>query len=82
LTRRVLDDAILIPLLAVIPLEEGYAVYVVKDSRAERREVKLGIIKDDRVRVLDGVEPGDKLIIDGHRLVAPGQEVKIISGSN
>lgn len=78
LTRRVLEDAILIPLLAVIPTENGDAVYVVNSKEAHRREVKLGAIKEDRVLVTQGLEPGDKLIIEGHRFVAPGQKVNVV----
>ena len=79
LTRRTLDDAILIPLLAVIPMEDGYTVYTVDDaSRAQRREVQLGLIAGDRVLITDGLAPGMTLIVDGHRLVAPGQKVNIV----
>jgi membrane fusion protein (multidrug efflux system) len=81
LTRRILKDAILIPLLAVIPMEEGMAVYVVNSGQAERREVKLGAIKGDRVQVIAGLTPGEKLIVAGHRFVAPGQKVNIVSKS-
>jgi len=78
LTRRVLENAIMIPLLAVIPLEEGYAVYVVESGQAQRREVALGSIKGDRVQVTAGLKPGDQLIIAGHRFVAPGQKVNVV----
>ena len=78
LTRQNIKDAVLIPLLAVIPMENGYAVYVVNSKEAQRREVKLGIIKADRVRVKSGLEPGDRLIISGHRFVAPGQKVNAV----
>jgi len=81
LTRRILDDAILIPLLAVLPQEEGYSVYVIKDSQAQRRDIQIGIIKGERVQVTRGLQAGDTLIIDGHRLVAPGQNVNIVSGN-
>jgi len=77
LTRRVLKDALLIPLLAVIPMEEGNAVYVVNSTEAERQMVVLGIFKGDRVQIKSGIKPGDKLIIAGHRFVAPGQKVNI-----
>jgi membrane fusion protein (multidrug efflux system) len=77
LTRRILKEAVMIPLLAVIPMEQGNAVYVVNSSEASRREVKLGIIKGDRVQIISGVGPGDRLIIAGHRFVAPGQKVNI-----
>ncbi len=79
LTRRVLDKAIMVPLLAVIPQEMGYSVYVVEDSKAERRDVQLGIIKGDRIQILNGLEGGEKLIIVGHRFVAPGQNVNVES---
>lgn len=79
LTRQVLEDAILIPLLAVIPMEHGYAVYVVESSKAQRREVQIGIIKGDRVQVVKGLRPGDQLVVSGHRFVAPGQDVNVVS---
>jgi membrane fusion protein (multidrug efflux system) len=79
LTRRVLNDAIMIPLLAVIPQEVGYAVYVAEDSKAERRDVHLGFIQGDRIQILSGLAAGDKLIVSGHRFVAPGQNVNVES---
>jgi len=79
LTRRVLRDAVMIPLLAVIPMEDGKAVYVVSSSQAQRRQVELGIIRGDRVQVTRGLEPGAQLIVAGHRFVAPGQMVNVVS---
>ncbi len=78
LTRRILNDAVLVPLLAVIPMEDSKAVYVVNSSQAKRHEVELGIIRGDQVQITSGLEPGDKLIIAGHRFVAPGQKVNIV----
>jgi len=79
LTRQILKDAIMIPLLAVIPMEDSKAVYVVNSDQAKRRQVKLGVIKGDHVHIESGLEPGDRLIIAGHRFVAPGQKVNIVS---
>jgi membrane fusion protein (multidrug efflux system) len=79
LTRQIIDNAIMIPLLAVIPMEGSKAVYVVNSEEAQRRQVELGFIKGDHVLVKSGLEPGDRLIIAGHRFVAPGQKVNIVS---
>ncbi|MBN1803936.1 MAG: efflux RND transporter periplasmic adaptor subunit [Sedimentisphaerales bacterium] len=79
LTRRVLNDAIMIPLLAVIPMEGSKAVYVVNSDEAQRRQVELGFIKGDSVQIKSGLKSGDRLIIAGHRFVAPGQKVNIAS---
>ncbi|MGE5295027.1 MAG: efflux RND transporter periplasmic adaptor subunit [Solirubrobacterales bacterium] len=78
LTRQVLENAILIPLLAVIPMENGYAVYVVEDSKAVRRDVQISLIKGDRVLIDQGLQPGDQLIVAGHRFLAPGQSVNVV----
>jgi membrane fusion protein (multidrug efflux system) len=79
LTRRILKDAIMVPLLAVIPMEDSKAVYVVNSTKAARREVELGFIKGDHVQVKSGLEAGDRLIIAGHRFIAPGQKVNVVS---
>jgi len=78
LTRRILKDAILIPLLAVIPMEDSKAVYVVNSTQATRREVDIDIIRGDQIQITSGLKPGDKLIVAGHRFVAPGQKVNIV----
>jgi membrane fusion protein (multidrug efflux system) len=78
LTRQVLENVIMIPLLAVIPMEDGKAAYVVESGLAQRRDVTLGVIKGDRVQVIKGLQPGDQLIISGHRFVAPEQKVNVV----
>lgn len=78
MTRRVLEDVIMIPLLTVIPMEDGKAVYVVESGQAQRRTIGLGMLKGDRVQVTGGLKPGDQIIISGHRFVAPGQKVKVV----
>ncbi len=79
LTRRVLTDVIMIPLESVIPLERGRVVYVVNEGHAERRDVDLGLIRGRSVRVLSGLQAGDRLIVAGHRYVGPGQPVTVVS---
>ncbi len=76
--RRILSGVLLIPLETVIPLEEGKAVYVVEDGLAQRRQVKLGLIRGWSVQILDGLSEGDQLIVVGHRFVSPGQKVRIV----
>ncbi len=78
LTRQILKNVILIPLSAVIPMENGNAVYVANSTIAKRHEVELGTIKGDKVQIKTGLEPDDKLIISGHRFVVPGQSVNVV----
>ena len=83
LKRRTLRNQILIPLAAVIPLEEGKRVYVVdNDGLGRPCEVKLGFFKSQQgrvlVQVLDGLSAGDVLIVENPRYVGPGQPVNVV----
>lgn len=85
LLRRTLPEAVMAPLAAVIPLEDsqGYEVYVVNDSKAHRRQVRLGLIQGRYVQLLDFDDPdrpalrtGERLITTP-RLVGDGQDVAV-----
>lgn len=78
LTRRILHNVFMVPLASVIPLEEGKEVYVVVDGKAERRTVEIGFIRGRSIEITRGLEPGDLLIVEGHRLVSPGQPVNFV----
>ena len=79
LKRQDLADAILIPLEAVIPLEDGKEVYVVEEGKAASRRVTLGILTGRHVQVTSGLAAGDQLLVGGgQRYVAPGQRVSIV----
>ncbi|MBV8926150.1 MAG: efflux RND transporter periplasmic adaptor subunit, partial [Bradyrhizobium sp.] len=54
----------------------GTFVYLIKDdSTVTVRPVKLGITDGDRVEVLSGVEPGDRIVIDGADKLREGAKV-------
>lgn len=81
--RRTLEDAVLVPLAALVELEDRRVVYVAIESgdgdgtRAEQRTVRLGPTVGEGVVVLEGLAAGERLIVDGHQRVSPGQQVEI-----
>jgi membrane fusion protein (multidrug efflux system) len=79
--RRQLHNVVMIPLSAVIPLEDGRVVYVASGNRAERRRVELGFLRGTEVQILSGLSPGDLLIVNGHRQVGPEQLIEITDNS-
>lgn len=81
--RRTLENAVLVPLAALVELEDRRVVYVAIESgdgdgtRAEQRTVRLGPTVGEGVVVLEGLAAGERLIVDGHQRVSPGQQVEI-----
>jgi membrane fusion protein (multidrug efflux system) len=73
--RRILDDALLVPLDAVVDLGEERVVYVAEEGRARRRPVELGAVVGQRVVVSNGLTAEDRLIVEGGRQVTDGQRI-------
>lgn len=73
--RRVIDDAILVPLAALIDFEKEQVVYVVEGGRARRHVVELGPVIGDEVVITRGASPGAVVIVDGQQQVSEGQPV-------
>ncbi len=80
LTRQILKNVIMVPLAAVIPLENGNAVYIANSTTAKRHDVEIGIIKGDKVQIKSGLQENEHLIISGHRFVVSGQSVNVVDG--
>jgi len=47
---------------------------------AEQRPIVTGIRQDDIVEVLDGVQPGDRIVADGLNRLQPGQPIRVTGG--
>jgi RND family efflux transporter MFP subunit len=70
--------ALIVPRNAVLPEGEAQVLYTVRDSKAVRHEVRLGIASADRLEVLaDGLKPGDAVVVSGNYELADGMEVQI-----
>lgn len=74
--RRRIEDALLVPLDALVDLEDRQVVYVVEGRTAARRTVQTGPTLGDRIVVEQGLVPGDRVIVQGQGRVAPGAPVE------
>jgi multidrug efflux pump subunit AcrA (membrane-fusion protein) len=54
-------------------------VFVVEGDNAAKRPIKLGFSDGKNVEVLDGVKPGDALVLLGQRSLTNGQPVRVVS---
>ena len=70
-------NAILIPTQAVLPQARGKKVILYKGGTAVFAEVTTGIRDSARVQVLDGLQPGDTVVVTGLLSVRPEGKIKI-----
>jgi len=71
-------QAILIPQRVVSRGDNGTAsvMLVGKDDKIEIREVKLGEARKDQWLVAEGLRGGERIVIEGLQMAAPGAQVK------
>ena len=81
LEQSLIADAITVPAYSLLSAPGGgFAAFVMQDGKAVRRKVETGIEVDGRIRVLSGLEAGDKLIVAGHEKLKDGALVKVPEG--
>lgn len=74
------DQAMVVPLAAVLPTEAGMTAYVIEDGVAQRRAVKTGLqVTGDAIEVLDGLAPGEQLVVEGMSALQDGVPVNVLS---
>jgi len=76
LVTAVRANAIVVPEDAVVPLQGASFVWVVRDGKAERRSVALGVRTPGFVEVTSGVDTGAQVVVGGLELLAPGVPVR------
>lgn len=59
------DNATLVPRDAVMIEDAGQAVFVVQDGKAQRRAVRLGHTDAGFAEVLEGLQPGEQVVVTG-----------------
>jgi len=74
-----LHDQVIVPGAAIQRGTQGTFVYVVgEDSKVTLRVVKLGVTEGDRVSVVQGLNPGERAVIDGADKLRDGATVEVI----
>ena len=79
IVAETLTNAIIVPPAALLPSAEGETVLMVvgADSVAHERKVEVGVREPDKVQILSGVKPGEKVIIVGGVGLEDGNKVRI-----
>lgn len=81
--------AIVVPATAVVFQGEERFMYLVEHSppksegaepqmKAKKQPVQLGFIKGDRIEILEGLAPGDQIIISGLQRLSDGATIRIM----
>ena len=81
IARRTIADALAVPRHAVLRREEGYVVYVARETedgwQAVSRPVELGVTRGDMVVVREGLSAGERVVVVGQQQIADGDMLRV-----
>jgi HlyD family secretion protein len=66
LHTAIVNNGVVIPRDAVLVRNDRNVVFVVRGGRAEWRYVETGARNDTEIQILQGVHPGERVIVEGH----------------
>ena len=72
-----INDALIVPAEAVIPVLAGQTVYTLNNGKAKVAKVITGIRTDSEVQILSGLNIGDTIITTGIMMLRDGASVKL-----
>ena len=78
-TKNVDQDQIVIPRHTVLERDQGRVVYVFEDGKAFRRDITIGLSQLDQVQVVQGLNKGELIVVEGHTKLTDGEEVNVVN---
>lgn len=72
------QNAIVVPIRAVTEREKSQVAFVVENKRATMKVVQTGINDNTYIQILEGLQEGEIVIVEGHYGIEDGANVKII----
>jgi len=82
LTRRSVENALVVPQDALVRVEDGYVAFVAVERGgyqvAEVRRIVLGPTRRNLVVAESGLEAGERLIVVGQKAVEDGDRINIV----
>jgi RND family efflux transporter MFP subunit len=73
------ENVVVVPASAIVREGDEAAVFLVKDGKAQRRAVTLGVSGGDRVEVRSGLRAGEPVIVSGQNGLPDGTAVTTAS---
>jgi RND family efflux transporter MFP subunit len=78
IVKKQISNALSVPLFALLPYKNSHAVLIASHGRAKQVPVTTGIQEGWEVQVVNGLSPGDQVIVVGQRDIGDGAPVKIL----
>ena len=66
-----------VPMYSLVNHNKDIGVYIEKDGVAQFRPLKTGFQDGWKTQIPEGLHPGEKVVVVGHRIIEDGEQVKV-----
>jgi len=77
LPLAVVNDALMVPSEAFIPIQNGKKIFIAENGRAKEVVVETGARTESAIRVTSGLKPGDTILTSGIMVLRDGSPLNI-----
>ncbi|MBP7461986.1 MAG: efflux RND transporter periplasmic adaptor subunit [Candidatus Delongbacteria bacterium] len=70
------DSVLVVPLEALVTTPKGRMLFVAENGKAMARSIKTGIEANNRIQIISGIQPGDKIIVAGNEKLKDGVPIR------
>lgn len=77
LPLETIEDALMVPSEALIPIQNGKRIFVLEQGRAKEVDVEIGTRTGNEVHVLTNLQPGDTVLTYGVMSLQDGSPVEV-----
>ena len=76
------EEVIAVPPGAVLHDNDTASVFVVEEGTARERIVKTGLSSEGKLEILEGLQEGETLVVEGQHFLDDGRQVEIVGGED
>ena len=73
------QETVFIPLSALIVGQNESFVFVIENGNAQKRNVIVGEVENQKIEIKEGLRNGEQLVIEGKEKIKDNQEVKVLN---
>ncbi len=77
-SKKISDEQIVVPRHTILERDNGRVVFLVDQDKAVKRMISTGQSLQDRVQVMEGLNVGDLLVVEGHTKLTDGEPIRIL----
>lgn len=72
------ENLIVVPVASIVNEGEEKVIYVLNGDKAEKREIKTGILNNEFIQVVEGVKEGETVLVKGQNFIKDDSKLQVV----